>query len=169
MNSCCEKQKLSRLLLIHFGPRAPLANWDSRHHPWKVHWLTCPRWLTIFPKQIEKITLVIHLINQVCPNKLQGNPQTFLYQDFQIFNIVRNKWAISHELKIFLFKKNFFSRIYQESRPKKIQEPVGCDYLQSHCSSLTLSWGCGIGQSVSFLPSDQQISEIPSENKGRCL
>ena len=52
----------------------PPAHWDLRDQPWKAHFLTCPRWLTLFLKQIEKITLV-HFLNQVCPNKLQGTSQ----------------------------------------------------------------------------------------------
>lgn len=44
----------------------------------------------------------------------------FLYQDFYVFNIVRNKWAISQDLKSFYFKIFFFLEFYQDGRPKKI-------------------------------------------------
>lgn len=72
------------------------------------------------PKQIEKLTLIIHFINVICPNKFHGTSQiVFLYQDFYVFNIVRNKWAISQDLKSFYFKIFFFLEFYQDGRPKK--------------------------------------------------
>lgn len=162
MNSLSQKQKLSRFGII-FVPPWTTSTLGFERSTLESSFLTCPRWL-LFLKQIEKITLVIHFLNQVCPNRLQGTSQIAPTEisKFLILSEMGHQLELENPFILFIFfpfiLKCLFQELYQEAGPPKFMKMR----LESQLSNLPFPEGLSVYSLPSFLPISQQVSEIPT-------